>query len=124
VAATVLVVGAGPTGLTMAIELARRGVDVDIIDVSAGPAVETRALGVQARTLELFDRIEVADAAIAKGLPVAAFSVFSENKPIVHVNMRGLDTPYPVHLDVAATRDRIIACSPTCRARRESATAG
>jgi 2-polyprenyl-6-methoxyphenol hydroxylase-like FAD-dependent oxidoreductase len=98
VAATVLVVGAGPTGLTMAIELARRGVDVDIIDVSAGPAVETRALGVQARTLELFDRIEVADAAIAKGLPVAAFSVFSENKPIVHVNMRGLDTPYPFTL--------------------------
>jgi 2-polyprenyl-6-methoxyphenol hydroxylase-like FAD-dependent oxidoreductase len=96
--ATILVVGAGPTGLTMAIELARRGVDVEVIDASAGPAVETRALGVQARTLELFDKVDVADAAIAKGLPVAAFSVFSENKQIVHVNMRGLDTPYPFTL--------------------------
>jgi 2-polyprenyl-6-methoxyphenol hydroxylase-like FAD-dependent oxidoreductase len=57
--ATVLVVGAGPTGLTMAIELARRGVDVAIIDASEGPAVETRALGVQARTLELFGKIDV-----------------------------------------------------------------
>jgi 2-polyprenyl-6-methoxyphenol hydroxylase-like FAD-dependent oxidoreductase len=96
--ATVLVVGAGPTGLTMAIELARRGVGVEIIDASAGHAVETRALGVQARTLELFDKIDVADAFIANGLPVAAFSVFSENKQIVHVNMRGLDTPYPFTL--------------------------
>ena len=99
--ATVLVVGAGPTGLTMAIELARRGVGVEIIDASAGPALETRALGVQARTLELFDKIDVADAFIANGLPVAVFSVFSvfsENKQIVHVNMRGLDTPYPFTL--------------------------
>ncbi len=96
--AAVLVVGAGPTGLTMAIELARRGVEVDVIDASAGPAVETRALGVQARTLELFDEIGVADAAIARGLPVDAFSVFSENERIVHVSLRGLDTPYPFTL--------------------------
>jgi 2-polyprenyl-6-methoxyphenol hydroxylase-like FAD-dependent oxidoreductase len=94
----VLVVGAGPTGLTMAIELARRGVDVRIIDASAGPAIETRALGVQARTLELFDKISVADSAVSQGLSVPAFSVFSENKQIVHVNMGGLETPYPFTL--------------------------
>ncbi|MBO0879399.1 MAG: FAD-dependent monooxygenase [Mycobacterium sp.] len=95
---SVLVVGAGPTGLTMAIELARRGVDVEIIDAAPGTAVETRALGVQARTLELFDTIGVADAAIARGLRVAAFSVYSENKQIVHVDQGGLDTPYPFTL--------------------------
>lgn len=95
---TVLVVGAGPTGLTMAIELARRGVDVRIIDASPGPAIETRALGMQARTLELFDKISVTESAIARGLPVEAFSVFSENKQIVHVRMSGLETPYPFTL--------------------------
>ena len=83
---------------TVAIELARCGVDVEIIDAAAGPAAETRALGVQARTLELFDKIDVAHAAIANGLPVAAFGVFSENKQIVHVKMHGLDTPYPFTL--------------------------
>lgn len=66
----------------MAIELARRDVEVDIIDASTVPD-ETRALGVQARTLELFDNIGVAEAAIARGLPVDAFSVFSENKRVI-----------------------------------------
>ncbi|HWF69800.1 MAG TPA: FAD-dependent monooxygenase [Mycobacterium sp.] len=95
---TVLIVGAGPTGLTMAIELARRGVDVEIVDASAEMHDDTRALGVQPRTLELFDTIGVADAAVDRGLPVGAFSVFSENKRIIHVNMNGLDTPYPFTL--------------------------
>ena len=49
----VLVVGAGPTGLMVACQLVRRGVRVTIIDRHKGPSVETRALGVQARTLEI-----------------------------------------------------------------------
>ena len=50
----VLIAGAGPTGLMLANQLARRGVRVLIIDRHAGPARETRALGVQARTLEIY----------------------------------------------------------------------
>ena len=50
----VLVVGAGPTGLMLANQLVRRGVRVRIIDRHAGPALQTRALGVQARTLEIY----------------------------------------------------------------------
>ena len=50
----VLVVGAGPTGLMLANQLGRRGVRSMIIDRHAGPARETRALGVQARTLEIY----------------------------------------------------------------------
>ena len=50
----VLIVGAGPTGLMLANQLARRGVRVLIIDRHAGPAQQTRALGVQARTLEIY----------------------------------------------------------------------
>jgi 2-polyprenyl-6-methoxyphenol hydroxylase-like FAD-dependent oxidoreductase len=49
----VLIVGAGPTGLTAALELSRMGVDVRIVDKAQEPSTTSRALGVQARTLEL-----------------------------------------------------------------------
>src|SRR2546426_10766271 len=63
----VLVVGAGPTGLMLANQLARRGVRVRIIDRHAGPARESRALGVQARTLEIYSHLGIADQAVALG---------------------------------------------------------
>lgn len=91
----VLVVGAGPTGLTMAVELARRGVDVRIIDTAPAPTADTRALGVQPRTLELFERIGIADAAAAEGVHIADFKVFSEGKQFLHLDLHGLDSPYP-----------------------------
>jgi len=50
----VLIVGAGPTGLMLANQLARRGVRAMIIDRHSGPAQQSRALGVQARTLEIY----------------------------------------------------------------------
>lgn len=53
--AKILVVGAGPVGLTAAIELQRRGFRPRIIDQAAGPAGESRALGIHARTLEIFE---------------------------------------------------------------------
>src|SRR3978361_2203207 len=49
----VLIVGAGPTGLTAALELSRMGIDVRIVDKAHEPSTTSRALGVQARTLEL-----------------------------------------------------------------------
>ena len=51
----VLIAGAGPTGLTAALELSRLGVPVRIIDKQVAPATTSRAVGVQARTLELFE---------------------------------------------------------------------
>ncbi|MFC3773918.1 FAD-dependent oxidoreductase [Mycolicibacterium holsaticum] len=90
----VIVVGAGPTGLTMATELARRGVTVRIIDAAPAPTTETRALGVQPRTLELFERLELADPAVAEGTRVTDFRVFSEGKQFLHLDLHGLDSPY------------------------------
>src|SRR5256885_14739053 len=63
----VLVVGAGPTGLMLANQLVRRGVRLRIIDRHAGPARESRALGVQARTLEIYSHLGIADQAVALG---------------------------------------------------------
>lgn len=93
--AEVLIVGAGPTGLTMAIELARRGVAVRVVDAAGAPTTETRALGVQPRTLELFEKLGLAEAAVAGGLLVTEFNVFSEGKRFLHLDIRALATPHP-----------------------------
>ena len=63
----VLVVGAGPTGLMLANQLVRRGVRMVIIDRHAGPSLETRALGVQARTLEIYSHLGIVDRALELG---------------------------------------------------------
>lgn len=63
----VLVVGAGPTGLMLANQLGRRGVRTLIIDRHSGPAQETRAVAVQARTLEIYSKLGVADRALELG---------------------------------------------------------
>ena len=65
----VLIVGAGPTGLMLACQLMRRGVSVRIIDRHSGPAQQTRALGVQARTLEIYQKLGVVEPALELGIP-------------------------------------------------------
>ncbi|MDR5701896.1 FAD-dependent monooxygenase [Agromyces aerolatus] len=68
----VLIVGAGPTGLMLAACLARLGVAAEIVDAKAGPTRESRALVVQARTLEVYDQLGIAGRAIAEGHPIEA----------------------------------------------------
>lgn len=63
----VLIVGAGPTGLVLALWLTRLGVRVRIIDQTAEPGTTSRALGVQARTLELYRQIGLAGAVVERG---------------------------------------------------------
>ena len=73
----VLVVGAGPTGLMMACQLARRGVRIAIVDRHGGPAEQTRAIAVHARTLEIYRWLGVADEAIALGRKGDAINLWS-----------------------------------------------
>jgi 2-polyprenyl-6-methoxyphenol hydroxylase-like FAD-dependent oxidoreductase len=65
----VLVIGAGRTGLTMASELLLHGASVRIIDAQVDQPRESRALGVQARTLELLDRRGLARDLISRAIP-------------------------------------------------------
>ena len=62
--ADVLIVGAGPTGLVLALWLTKMGVNVRIIDKTAEPGTTSRAMLVQARTLELYRQIDIADAVV------------------------------------------------------------
>ncbi|WP_410567187.1 FAD-dependent oxidoreductase [Amycolatopsis sp. cmx-4-61] len=64
---TVLVVGAGPTGLTLAVELARSGVPFRLIDAAPGPRPGSRGKGVQPRTLEIFEDLGIAERVLANG---------------------------------------------------------
>ena len=63
----VLIVGAGPTGLVLALWLTRLGIRVRIVDKTAEPGTTSRALAVQARTLELYQQIGLADAVVSRG---------------------------------------------------------
>ncbi len=63
----VLIVGAGPTGLMLANQLGRRGIDALIIDRHSGPAQQTRAMAVHARTLEIYARLGIAGQALERG---------------------------------------------------------
>jgi 2-polyprenyl-6-methoxyphenol hydroxylase-like FAD-dependent oxidoreductase len=63
----VLIVGAGPTGLTMAAQLIRHGIDFVLIDKKDGPTELSKALVVHARTLEIFDQLGIARKAISRG---------------------------------------------------------
>ncbi len=73
----VLIVGAGPAGLTAAVVLAAHGVPARVVDPESGPTDQSRALVVQARTLELWDKLGLAEPAVAAGKPMTAVVAYS-----------------------------------------------
>jgi 2-polyprenyl-6-methoxyphenol hydroxylase-like FAD-dependent oxidoreductase len=89
-----LVVGAGPTGLAMAIELARHGLRPRIVDRAPQPSQTSRALGVHARTMEYFDRIGLADRALAEGRKAHGINVYSQRQRIVHLNFDQIESRF------------------------------
>ena len=66
--APVLIVGAGPTGLNLALSLARRSVSFRIISDASGPGEHSRAMVVQARTLEFYGQFGFAAEVISQGV--------------------------------------------------------
>jgi 2-polyprenyl-6-methoxyphenol hydroxylase-like FAD-dependent oxidoreductase len=95
----VLIVGAGATGLTLACELARRGVRFRIIDRDASPAITSRALTIQPRTLEVFDLMGIVDQALERGVPMPTESMYVGDRQVMQANLLRLkDTSYPYGL--------------------------
>jgi 2-polyprenyl-6-methoxyphenol hydroxylase-like FAD-dependent oxidoreductase len=83
--AEVLVVGAGPTGLVLALWLARLGVPVRIVDKAAEPATTSRAVAVQARTLEFYRQLGLVDRIVARGQHVAAATLWVAGRQVARV---------------------------------------
>jgi 2-polyprenyl-6-methoxyphenol hydroxylase-like FAD-dependent oxidoreductase len=92
--ADVLVIGAGPSGLVLAWQLARFGVRARIIDKSEGPSRTSKALGIQARTLELLEYSGAADAFVAAGHKVHGLDVFSGGKHIINLGFDTIESRY------------------------------
>ena len=96
-----LVVGAGPTGLVLALWLTRLGVRVRIIDKTAAPGTTSRALAVHARTLEFYNQIGLADAVVERGWKALAANVWVGGKRkarAVFGEMGAGLSPYPYPL--------------------------
>ncbi|MDP9262221.1 MAG: FAD-dependent monooxygenase, partial [Actinomycetota bacterium] len=97
----VLIAGAGPTGLVLALWLTKLGVRVRIIDKTAEPGTTSRALAVQARTLELYRQVGFADAVIAGGVKIANINLWVKGRRAARVPLTRIGegvTPYPFAL--------------------------
>ena len=89
---TVLVVGAGPTGMTAALELSRFGIPVRLVETKPEPETTSRAVGVQARTLELLEQRGLASSLVALGNPGLAGSIYGAGKRIFRLDFDRIDS--------------------------------
>src|SRR5260370_22521649 len=94
----VLIAGAGPVGLVMAIELARYGVAVRIIDKAPERTDKSRALVVWSRSLELLARPGCSSRLVEAGYKVNSINISAHGKSIARFTLDGLPTPYPYGL--------------------------
>ena len=97
----VLIAGAGPTGLVLALWLTRLGVRVRIGDKLAEAGTTSRAIGVQARTLEFYSQLGFAEEIIARGLKFGAANLWVKGRRVARVpfgDMGAGSSPYPYML--------------------------
>lgn len=104
----VLVVGAGPTGLLLAAELARRGVACRIVEQGAARRTAPKAINLHTRTLEVLDDLGIADQALALGHRVHRLNSYSvpgeptrRARQVMRVDLTMLDSRFPFTLTLA-----------------------
>jgi 2-polyprenyl-6-methoxyphenol hydroxylase-like FAD-dependent oxidoreductase len=106
----VLVVGAGPVGLAMGCELLRRGVAVRVVDACAQPTDKSKALGVQARTLEALASMGIAEEFVSAGRKIHGVNAYADGARIVHVSLDDIDSPFSYVLSLPqADTERLLA---------------
>lgn len=104
-ASPVLIVGAGPTGLAAAMSLARAHIPVRLIDKAMRPNPHSRAIGIQARTLELFEQHRLIEPFLELGHRARIANLFSNGQRLARLDFDPLHTRYPylLFLDQAIT---------------------
>ncbi|HEY0245072.1 MAG TPA: FAD-dependent monooxygenase [Mucilaginibacter sp.] len=110
--AKVLIVGAGPSGLMMAAQLLRYGVQPIIIDSKQGPTNHSKALAVQARSLEIYRQMGVIDRIINGGKQASSVIFNQEGIPIASLSLSNVgegETPFPfIHLYQQSKNERLL----------------
>lgn len=107
----VLIVGAGPTGLMLANQLGRRGVRALIIDRHSGPAQETRAVAVQARTLEIYSKLGIAERALELGQRGTGANLWAEGRHTARIPLGDIGkslSPFPFVLMLGQDDNELI----------------
>ena len=106
---TVLIVGAGPTGLAAAMSLARARIPVRLIDRAPQPGRHSRAIGIQARTLELFEQHRIVEPFLELGHRAHVANLYSNGQRRARLDFDPLFTRYPylLFLDQTVT-ERIL----------------
>jgi len=94
----VLIVGAGPTGLTLAASLLVEGIDVTLVDRQTEGANTSRAAGVNARTMEVLEGIDVTRRLVKEGIEAPLFTIRDGAKVLLPIDFSGLETQYPFTL--------------------------
>jgi 2-polyprenyl-6-methoxyphenol hydroxylase-like FAD-dependent oxidoreductase len=97
--AAVIIIGAGPTGLMAASQLSRYGITCIVVDSKAGPTLQSRALLVTSRSLEIYDQMGIADKVVNQGMQVEEFSIFTQGAekvkfPIGNIGQGLTDFPF------------------------------
>ncbi|WP_454803487.1 FAD-dependent monooxygenase [Mucilaginibacter phyllosphaerae] len=119
---SVLIIGAGPSGLMMAAQLLRYGVQPVIIDIKKGPTNQSKALAVQARSLEIYRQMGLIDKVLEGGKQVGGMAFNMNGKQLAAISLQDVgktDTLYPfIHLYQQSKNERTlldyltVACCP------------
>src|SRR6266516_5901985 len=108
----VLIIGAGPTGLVLALWLTKLGVKVRIIDKTAEHGTTSRALAVQARTLELYRQLDLTEDVVAGGHRIPAVNLWVKGEAAARVAFESVGsglTPYPfLHIFPQDQHERLL----------------
>jgi 2-polyprenyl-6-methoxyphenol hydroxylase-like FAD-dependent oxidoreductase len=105
----VLIIGAGPSGLTLAASLVKRGVSTTVVDRQAAGANTSRAAVVNARTLEVLDDLDVSRRLVKEGVQAPRFTIRDGRRTLIPVDFSVLPTAYPYSLMVPqATTERLL----------------
>ncbi|WP_443054874.1 FAD-dependent monooxygenase [Streptomyces sp. NBC_00258] len=101
----VLVAGAGPVGLALAHELARRGVPLRLIDAKDAPATTSRAVATHPRTLEVYDQMGLVEEMLERGREIRAFTLFQDGRRLARLDAdySTMPTRYPFTLAIEQT---------------------
>jgi 2-polyprenyl-6-methoxyphenol hydroxylase-like FAD-dependent oxidoreductase len=105
----ILVVGAGPSGLTLAASLVKQGVATTVVDAQPAGANTSRAAVVNARTLEVLDDLDVSRRLVKEGVQAPRFTIRDGRRLLIPVDFSMLPTEYPYSLMVPqATTERLL----------------